>query len=153
MGSRYRFFERAQLAYPGEKLGTSPVLSDRLGVRVVMLEKPPRRVCGESVLPEREKSKTVRWSRSIECGPNAPLLIRIVKYPYAEDVVRPRRKTVFEGGLSEREARARNTPSPLPAARAAFGPITGGNPLRAFPIRHTPLRIPTVDEWLSEGAR
>ena len=80
--------------------------------------------------------------------PNAPLLIRIVRDPYRQEVSRGRRVTLFESGLAQRLKVVR--PPPVAEVRQARGALFQGNPIKALAIHPPPLPPPpSVDEWLA----
>jgi len=85
----------------------------------------------------------------IEPEPNAPLLIRIVKYPYRQEVSYGRRRKMFDAGLQTRD-RTEPREAPMRAGRAFRGQAIVGNPVKALDLHPTPLSAPpNVDEWLS----
>ncbi|MFK7929743.1 MAG: hypothetical protein AB8H79_16240 [Myxococcota bacterium] len=86
--------------------------------------------------------------RLVDTSPNAPLLIRIVKEPYRQEVARGRRRKLFDAGMSVRSkfVRAR----PVVEAREHREGFIQGNPIRALNIHPPPLAAPpSVDEWLA----
>ena len=85
----------------------------------------------------------------VDPSPNAPLLIRVVRYPYAETVSRGRRRRYREVVSAVTD---RNEPRPRPVAdvRAARDQPPMGNPVKALSIHPEPLAPPpTVDAWLA----
>lgn len=98
--------------------------------------------------------RTVRpCRRLVEVEPNAPLLIRIVKYPYRQETHRGRRRQVFEAGLEAR-TRLQEREAPMRAGRAFKGDPIVGNPIKALSIHPAPLPPPPgVDEWLQSVGR
>jgi hypothetical protein len=103
-------------------------------------------VSASTTLQER---KVRRPRNMIEPEPNAPLLKRIVKYPYEEVCRGPvRRKT----GNSVRTAIVRLEPRkpPMVEGRSAIGDLIVGNPIRGLNIHPVPLASPpSVEEWLA----
>lgn len=98
-----------------------------------------------SLEPKTERSP----SQMVDPSPNAPLLIRVVRYPYAETVARGRRRRYRDAA---REMTVRNTPRPHPVAdvRAARDEPPLGNPVKALSIHPEPLAPPpSVDAWLA----
>jgi len=98
--------------------------------------------------------RTVRNNRRlVEPEPNAPLLIRIVKYPYRQETHRGRRRKVFEAGVQAR-SRLEQRELPMRAGRAFKGEPIVGNPIKALDIHPAPLAAPPgVDEWLASVDR
>lgn len=91
--------------------------------------------------------------RVIEAGPNAPLLKRLILFPYGLETEPGRRSHVRDirpWGNLEREA----TPSAGAEAREARGALTEGNPLKQLAIFQKEKRERlSVDVWLSGGKR
>jgi hypothetical protein len=142
---------RLQRKYPGEGLlDLSPAVT-----RVADRDRPlkaERATLGSKVtIPA---ATTRRNGVVVEPRPNAPLLKRLVRYPFALHGTQPRRHTLMEAvpwgahGAQPREP-----------VSASFDDLRGGpavgNPLRAVPTRPPRLGArPTVAEWLdSRGSR
>lgn len=108
--------------------------------------RPERVLAGERVRLRKMTTRTA-WIR-VRPEPNAPLLKRIVRYPYRLHTTFPRRHKVFEAAMVKRE----RVGCTRPAARVsqeARGVAVTGNPLRTAPTgyrRRGPL--PTVTDWL-----
>lgn len=108
--------------------------------------KNPRSVAGEKL---SSRSCEITYKRVwLDPGPNAPLLKRIVKYPYAmDDIGRPRR-TVLYTGLGARQKRS-PVPRPIAWVREFVGDRVMGNPLKRNSLRPKPLdKVPSVEAWL-----
>ena len=130
-------------------------LGEQLGVLRPVVEqawrrdKPvsaPRVVPGESMKLRTAKVKFRRVH--VDAGPNAPLLKRVVKYPYRYDELARPRRTKFEIGLSSRMKREA-FPRPIQILETYRGPRVVGNPLRNYSFRADPLqRPPSVQRWL-----
>lgn len=142
MDPRHRLKRR----FPGEDLGDPGPIGRRL------LERdrepaPLRQVAGEVLHvpvwgPGRNNRKVA------DPRPNAPLLIRIVRYPYALKTERGRRHTAFEAGVQKREGLL-DRPYILREAREARGEPVQGNPIKAVPTKVPRLQaVPSVADWL-----
>lgn len=108
--------------------------------------KSPRTVAGENI---SSRSCEITYRRVwLDPGPNAPLLKRIVKYPYAlEEIGRPRRSVLYKG-LGDREQRS-PVPHPIAFAREYVGDRVMGNPLKRYSLRPKPLdKAPSIELWL-----
>lgn len=136
---------RLERTFPGEGLAAP----SNVAVRVAERDRPlkePRKELGQLVsVPERS---TRRIENVVQASPNAPLLKRLVRYPYALHAVQPRRSTVAEPIPWDALAR-----EPREAVSAVMASVRGeriqGNPLRAVPTRVPRLLpIPTADAWL-----
>jgi hypothetical protein len=94
--------------------------------------------------------RKVRVSKlRVDTEPNAPLLSRIVKNPYAETTGSPRRTQVYQP-VSLVSVRPSPTPDPVAESRAARGPITAGNPVKTLEIHPDRLLSPpSIDAWLA----
>ena len=93
---------------------------------------------------------TVRVTRlSVDAGPNAPLLKRIVRYPYALHGTSPKRiDLVPRVETPKRGVEVRPSVAMLLAPDRA--PAANGNPLRTFPTRVVLRdRAPSVAEWIA----
>lgn len=92
-----------------------------------------------------------RTTLSANAGPNAPLLKRIVRYPYALHGTAPKRvDLVPRVALPKRGADPR--PSVAASLAADRAPAANGNPLRAVPTRVVIRERPaSVDAWLASG--
>ncbi|MBM4366086.1 MAG: hypothetical protein FJ102_07710 [Deltaproteobacteria bacterium] len=82
-------------------------ITEERTLRIHVSENRPSPPCPVPARDEKELSKIdTRPSRKrVEAGPNAPQLIRLVRYPFALATVRPRRQVVLEARRSA-EARA-----------------------------------------------
>lgn len=108
--------------------------------------KASRSVAGETI---SSRSCEITYRRVwLDPGPNAPLLKRIVKYPYAlEEIGRPRRSVLYSGP-SAREQRM-PVPHPIELVREFVGERILGNPLKRNSLRPEPLgKVPSVEAWL-----
>lgn len=112
---------------------------------------PERSTVGETVRLEEVRVRSVR--RKADPRPNAPLLKRLVRYPYRLDTGRPRRETLVEPYSA---VRPRVEPS-LRAARVAQearGRMGNGNPLRACPTKVRRREgLPSIEDWLGGEGR
>lgn len=139
--------DRLRRRYPGEGLSElSPELS-RLRDR----DKPLReyKVARETEVKVRE-GKVRRISKTGQTSPNAPLLKRLVRYPYRQHTVSGRRVAVAEPipwdalGVEQR-------PRLAEALADLQSASEWGNPLRLHPAPRAEVpRRPTVAEWLGE---
>jgi hypothetical protein len=86
--------------------------------------------------------------KRVDPRPNAPLLKRLVRYPYRLYTGRPHRRRLVEPFT----ATHLRVEFPMPAARVARearGRMVMGNPLRAHPSRVWRREgLPSVDDWL-----
>lgn len=97
---------------------------------------------------EIKRGGTRRPRFTAEPEPNAPLLIRIVRYPYRQETHRGRRRQVFEAGLQVRE-KLDAREAPMRSARDYRGDAITGNPIKALGIHPSPLAPPpSIEEWL-----
>lgn len=137
--------ERLKRRYPGEDIAAPSSSVERLAARDRPLRQP-KQALGEEM---RVSSHAVRRNQNtIQPQPNAPLLKRLVRYPYALHATRPRTLKVAEPvpwDLLER-----TVSEPVSAVtRDARDLSIQGNPLRAVsttvPRRS---RVPSVDDWL-----
>jgi hypothetical protein len=96
------------------------------------------------------RERTERAPRGlIDPGPNAPLLIRIVRDPYAETPGSTRRRHLFEPRERGRLELERRGP-PVAESRAHRGEPTTGNPVKTLELHPQPLPPPPpVDAWLA----
>lgn len=137
---------RLQRRFPGEDLGDPGFVGRRLLERD--REPPPPRLLAGSTLKVAATGGTKKARKIADPRPNAPLLIRIVRYPYGLAATRGRRQAAFVAGLVAREGLLER-PAILAEARAARGEVVVGNPIRKNPTRVERLApIPTVAEWL-----
>ena len=142
MDPRHRLKRR----YPGQGIADPSPLFDRLIGR----DKPLReeRESPGSKIVYREVKSRHPW-RMAEPSPNAPLLKRMVRYPYRQELTWARREQVFEPlslvdwGLDDR-------PLAFREAQAERGSQTNGNPLKTHTFRvETRRSTPSVSEWLA----
>ena len=139
--------DRLKRKYPGEGLSDPRPEMARLGAR----DKPLREatVIRESSVRVRE-GKPRRNQHLGKPWPNAPLLKRLVRYPYRQHTASGRRLKVVEPipwdacRLEGRE----------PVSSALVGlreELKGGSPLRADPAPKPAMpTIPSVDDWLAK---
>ena len=136
---------RLRRRYPGERFAEPRPL----GTRVFGRDKPlrePREVVGSVVaLPELK----VRANRSqARPSPNAPLLKRLVMYPYRQSTTYGRRSAVREPVPWDALARDdRETVADIIAERPQPAP---GSVVRAAMKRLEPREILSVDQWLGD---
>jgi len=146
MDPRHRLHRR----YPGQGLCEPRPIELHLWARDRTTQ-PERTAVGETVHLQEVRVRSVR--RKANPRPNAPLLKRLVRYPYRLHTGRPHRRQLVEPFLS---ARLR-VESSMPAARIAQearGRMVMGNPLRAYPTRlYRRAGLPSVDDWLDGGRR
>jgi len=111
----------------------------------------------ERIIPGEKlgRSFDTRNTRHIaDPWPNAPLLKRVVRYPFALHVRAPQRQPGRDAVPWEALQRE-TTGSPMVAALAERGELIWGNPLKAVPTQVERLpRHQGVDAWLAtqEGA-
>jgi len=87
-----------------------------------------------------------RPGRMASPAPNAPLLKRIVRYPYREHTASGRRTKVFEPiQMTRLDTSIEHA---VQIVRDLRDPIALGNPLRVIDRNRVPRAIPTVAEWL-----
>lgn len=136
--------DRLRRTYPGERLEQDRPIAERVFTR----DQPLREV--RSILPEQREQRvrsTRRPKRLADPAPNAPLLKRVVKNPYAEEVRRPVR---VDSGRSAREAREQleGRAPPMREGTEARGDRPVGGPLKHLDLRPGRAALPTVDDWL-----
>ena len=142
--------DRLKRRYPGEGLSDLRPAMVRLGDRDKPLREPM--AARESVIRVR-KGEFRRNQNMGKPWPNAPLLKRLVRYPYRQHTTDGRRVRVMEpvpwdaGRIESREP-ASNCLVDLRAA------LRGGGPLKNEPTPrpHMP-RIPSISDWLGEDDR
>lgn len=140
MDPRHRLKRR----HPGEGLARPGLIQARLWTRDKEL-RAPRSVVGDDLVTREIK---VRASgRSVDPAPNAPLLKRIVRYPYRLHPERGIRIVSFESPTFDRGRVESSAPAIREArtwrARATFGSLLRG------PSRPTRREArPTVEAWL-----
>ncbi len=136
---------RLERKYPGEGRFLLSPIEERLLARD-REGRAPRREPGQTLRGRVVKIRAV-W-RTADPTPNAPLLKRIVRYPYRLETTYGRRFRVFEAGMIARE-HIHSLPPAARVARAARGEMVWGNPLRQEPPRLARRVIPSVAEWLA----
>ena len=108
-------------------------------------------VVGEDLVTRNGDTRDTQ--QVIDAGPNAPLLKRLILFPYGLETEPGQRSHVRDirpWGSLEREA----TPNAGAEAREARGSITEGNPLKQLAIFRKEKRSRlSVDAWLSGGRR
>lgn len=138
--------DRLRRTFPGERIQQDTGLTVRVFAR-----NSEKAVLVRSYKPKvRLVERTVRVSKlQVQVEPNAPLLARIVKNPYAETTASPRRIVLFEAAdLSS--PRVPKTPRLVDESRAARGSVTQGNPVKSLDFHPVPLPAPpSIDEWLA----
>ena len=150
MEARRHPSKRLDRKFPGERLheprGLSRTLLER-GDRVREI----KTVVGEDLATREGETRDTQ--RVIDAGPNAPLLKRLILFPYGletEPGQRAHVRDIRPWGSLEREI----TPSAGAEAREARGAITEGNPLKQLAIfRKEKRERLSVDDWLSGGKR
>ena len=129
---------------PGQGLAEPPAIVARLWRRED--EAKPERVLAGDKLVVRET--TIRNNKNLaNPRPNAPLLKRIVRYPYRQDNGRPRREQVYEPTVAREPIRS-DSFEELVATELRY-PIALGNPVRILGHAIERRVLPTVDEWLA----
>ncbi len=141
MDPRYRLQRR----HPGEGLARPHATS----VRVLERDRPlraPRATLGEDFEGRTGKVR-LTW-RTADPAPNAPLLKRLVRYPYRQEIQRGRRVTLLEGPNRPQKS-VDSFASGVREARAWRVRVAFANPLRAEqPPRVERRERPSVEEWL-----
>lgn len=141
MDPRFRLHRR----YPGQDLAAPRPGMVRLFARE-REARPDRVLAGESVHVTERKTKAPHIK--VRPEPNAPLLKRIVRYPYRLHTTQGRRTQVFEPVVVARD-RAQATPPSGRVAAEARGTLPMGNPLRTASTGYRRRgKLPTVEEWL-----
>lgn len=143
MDPRFRLHRK----YPGEQIARLR----RLGVRLVDRDKPlkpPREVLGSLIRAGAFSSRDNR--AKVDPAPNAPLLKRLVLFPYRQDTTFPRRAPQREPvpwDMLAREA------LPTMAERIAERPrSTRESLVKDAMVRVVRRERPSLDAWL-EGRR
>ena len=140
---------RLERRHPGEGKGELRPVEQRLLGRS-RPQKEERVIPGSSLRKRDAKVRKVR--RTANPRPNAPLLKRIVRYPYRLETTSGRRFQLFEPAISERQRVESSAPA-MRLAREACGRVTTGNPLRTYPTRVPRQRtLPSVNDWLAGGS-
>lgn len=127
-------------------------VSERGVVRVLCKRnKPlsePRSVPGERLQARRSEIKYRKiW---LDPSPNAPLLKRIVKYPYALDSVGRSVRVPLPKGLSQRE-KLQVLPRAMATAMKFRGLRISGSPLKGCSLKPSRLqKVPSIELWLTE---
>lgn len=138
-------WDRLHRKFPGQDIGALGVLGERLVTRD--REPPPTRTCaGESfnaiVLTVRKNGKVANPK------PNAPLLIRIVRYPFGLPTVRGRRTKTREAVPWADLQRARWV-SAMVSLRSDRAPVAFPNPVKEY-ARSLERRLrPSAAAWLA----
>lgn len=140
-------WERLQRRFPGEGLGDPSVLGVALFEREA--EPTPSALrAGDIVKLPETKVRPVKLV--VKTSPNAPLLKRLVRYPFKLSGTQGKRsawRTVLQADERRRAPRM----APAMIVRAERDPLIVGNPLRTLERRPGRAPIPTVDAWLSSG--
>lgn len=141
---------RSTRDYPGERMQKERAIPVRLGAR----DKALRVFTGVFQGTERPARGATRAPRRLpEAAPNAPLLIRIVRYPYEQEVHRGRRIKHDWHDRVHRQAHEVSEP-PMRLAAEAKGDVIRGNPLRSLGLHLEPLpALPSVEDWLRSSPR
>ncbi len=126
----------------GQGLGGESATADRLAARSAAGFEPREiRLC-EPVSAGRAEDRSRPPRHPVEVGPVAPLLIRLVRHPYSQEVDRPRREVVREP-LDLRRPELEDRPPPVADCRSRRErPLSGPGwlPRAAAPPR--PRRYP-----------
>lgn len=135
---------RLQRRYPGERFSEPSAL----GVRLRERDKPlreERQVLGSSVSVGEPK---VRANRArVHPGPNAPLLKRLVLFPYRQDTTFPRRHEVRSP--IPWDLLARENLETVPMMVAARPQPVMGSPVRALMNRVVAREpVESIETWL-----
>lgn len=139
---------RLDRRYPGQGLAEPPAIAARLWLRD--REARAVRILPGDKLQVRGEVKLKRPGRMASPSPNAPLLKRIVRYPYREHVARGRRLQVFQP--IERTRLDTTIESAVKIVRDLRDPIALGNPLRVIDrsrVSRDACVVPSVDQWLA----
>jgi len=139
---------RLDRRYPGQGLAKPPAIAARLWLRD--REVRPVRILPGDKLQVRGEVKIKRPGRMASPAPNAPLLKRIVRYPYREHTARGRRLQVFEPIALVRLDTT--IESAVKIVRDLRDPIALGNPLRVIDrsrVSPDSRVIPSVEQWLA----
>jgi hypothetical protein len=142
--------DRLKRKYPGEGLADPRPEMARLGARDKPLRDAP--AIRESKVRVRE-GKPRRIQNLGKPWPNAPLLKRLVRYPYRQHTASGRRTKIADP--IPWDACRLETREPVSTAlielRAA---LKGGNPLRTEPAPRAGMPvIPSVDDWLTRDGQ
>lgn len=140
-------WERLQRRFPGEGLGEPSALG------AVLLEReaeptPSATRAGETVKLSENKVRPLK--NLAKTSPNAPLLKRLVRYPFKLSGTQGKRSS-WRTALQADERRREPRLSPTMIVRSERDPLIVGNPVRT--LSHHPAReaLPTVDAWLASG--
>lgn len=136
---------RSKRTFPGERLQDLGPMIERLQAR----NRELRAFKGLFKNATSIRERRVRSNRVLATTePNAPLLIRIVRDPYTQEVTSGRRRKLFEAGMVVRKKVVR--PAPVGEARELRSGFVQGNPVKRLAIHPQPLPPPpSVDEWLA----
>ena len=147
MRPRERAQYRLERGVPGARLERLSALGDRLQNRNVSFATTSERVLiGEDFVTREDPRITP--AKTIDPSPNAPLLIRLVRYPFSLEAVRSNRSP-------RREAREpwgriiEPRPNAVAWMRELRAAIFGGNPMRD--ISHGPIHRPSPMACGKEG--
>lgn len=144
------------MSHPHERLDRH-VIGQGLGVvapKTQRLFEREARSCGPVIeLPEPRASRggQVRLARPrVEAGPNSPLLVRLIRHPYALDTVGFKHQSLPARGVTLREARRGYREELETALRAPrLEPWARPTDCR---FRWEPRTRPTVSDWLKNEA-
>jgi hypothetical protein len=104
---------------------------------------------GETVKLSETKVRPLK--NLAKTSPNAPLLKRLVRYPFKLSGTQGKRsswRTALQADERKREPRQ----SPAMIVRSERDPLIVGNPVRTLAHRPSREALPTVDAWLASGA-
>lgn len=138
--------DRLKRRYPGEGLAELRPGMARLGDR----DKPLREVRVARETTVRTRKGTERRMQNLgKPWPNAPLLKRLVRYPYRQHTTDGRRQTIHEP-VPWDAARLEERDPVSSALRGLREALRGGSPLRQEPTPRPAMPpVPTLDAWLS----
>ena len=147
MRPRERAQYRLERGVPGARLDRLSALGDRLQQRQVKFTFTTDRVMiGENFVTREDPEITP--AKTIDASPNAPLLIRLVRYPFSLEAVRSQRSP----GREARQSWGRIVeprPNAVAWMRELRGAIFRGNPMRN--ITHGPTYRSSPMAYGKEG--
>lgn len=137
-------WERLQRRFPGEGLGDPSHLGEVLLRRDAPLPAEAPRAGQTVKVPDASTRAAQKLGKT---APNAPLLKRLVRYPYQMSGSKGKRAVWREGvpwSDLAREARL----APLVVVRRERDPVVMGSPLRGFERRPAREARLSVESWL-----
>ncbi len=151
MGHRLRAQRRIERRVPGECVRKSSTIEDAIVYRTRPLHTfEPRDYYGEALL--QRSAQSIKKAKTVEAGPNAPLLIRLVRDPYALQTARMQRTPSRDVDLVVTRSLDR-----FPNAMSEWDKVRFkgfvGNPVRDLGIGLTRRLSPTAHTFSDEGGR